>query len=143
MPTNTETTRDAMAAQMSQEGKWFSSTITPKIRFLGIRHWGDIGPFTVYNSRRKKSVIYAKAPPKCVPSLGQKRNRLLFKCAGIAWGRLTEREKADWERATKKVSLGITGYNLWTFTIKSKDTAIARAVEVQSGIPLKFPDVGN
>ena len=142
MPTNTEKLRDAMAAQASNQGKWFKPTINPKIRFLGIRHWGDIGPLTVYNSRRKKSVIYVKAPPKCVPSIGQKRNRLLFKCAGIAWGRLTEREKSDWERAVKKLSMGITGYNLYTFTIAKKSLAIAIAVETQSGIRLKLPDVG-
>ncbi|MBW7998483.1 MAG: hypothetical protein FVQ81_18305 [Candidatus Glassbacteria bacterium] len=142
MPTNTETTRDAMAAQMSKQGKWFADIPNPKIRFLGIRHWGDIGPLTVYNSRRKKSVIYAKAPPKCVASLGQIRNRHLFRCAGIAWGILTQREKADWERAVKKLSLGITGYNLWTFTIHKKNLQIARAVEAASGIPLKMPDVG-
>ena len=142
MPTNLETVTDPRLLRASQAGKWLEIQHRPKLRVLGIRFWGDMGPLTMYNSRRKNMVIYAKAPPKCVASLGQIRNRHLFRCAGIAWGILTEREKADWERAAKKLSLGITGYNLWTFTIHKKNLQIARAVEAASGIPLKMPDVG-
>ncbi len=141
MPLSRDEYMDEVAAHAKEEGKWWQEQHHPKIRWIGIRHWGDMGPLTMYRSQRNLSVIYAKAPPKVVASLAQKQQRLLFQCTAMAWSRLPQNDKDDWEKASKGASLGITGYNLFVYSIAKHDVLIAAAVSRMSGVPLVLPQV--
>lgn len=94
------------------------------LNYLGWNTQGDLGPYTFYTTKRKKTVWFLKAPPTCPPSWLQTHNRYKFKLVAEYWHRHTAAEQTDWELASKRLNLSITGYNLftWFYTIGDRTT---------------------
>lgn len=103
---------------------------------MGINIQGDFGPWTCYKSKKGKFVIFLKSPPGKPPSELQKKDRQLFRMAALAWRGLTEDVREAWELATKRLSLRLTGYNLFVWYYIKKDRAVIATIEHQSGLTL-------
>ena len=106
---------------------------------IGLIVSGDIGDLTVYTDRFGKKVAFPKSPPKKPPSPAQTIQRAAFKSAQSSWRSLTDSEKESLESATKKLSIPMTGQNLWIHTLMTNDETALQTVENQSGIPLPTP----
>jgi len=107
--------------------------------YLGFAAQGDLGPWTMYTSKAQgKSgiVIFAKAWLKDPTSPRQKAHRDRVRAAAQAWKALTAQQRKNWEAACKKLSLRLTGYNLFTHWHMVGDDTNIETVERQSGIPL-------
>lgn len=111
------------------------------INWIGINAQGDLGPVTMYKSQRGTRIWYAKAPPEIPWSIGQLRQRTLFKMAGIAWQNLTDAEKQDYETAAARAHLRITGYNLWVHACLRQDVSYIQTIINQTKVQLKLPQV--
>lgn len=109
---------------------------TNLLAIMGWRVQGDIGPWTCYTSKRRKFVFFLKAPPDKPPSEWQRSRRHLFKMAASGWRGLSDETKATWELATKRLSLRLTGYNLWIWWYWKQDRAAIATIEQQSGLTL-------
>jgi len=60
--------------------------IQPKMMALmGMNPTGDLGPFTIYTSRRAGTVWFNKAPPTSPPTVWQIQQRNAFRLAAEAW----------------------------------------------------------
>ena len=108
----------------------------PQPKLFSLMGWnatGDLGPFTFYTSKRRKLVWFIKAPPTTPPTYWQLRNQNNFHLIAHHWRSLTPQYKAAWERATKRLSLRLTGYNLFIYCCMTGDTAAIRTIEHQSG----------
>lgn len=103
---------------------------------LGFQTWGDIGPFTVFRNKRGHVVWYLKAPPTCPASPAQIIDRDRWRAAAIAWNALTPLNRADWEAASNRASLGITGYNLFLYWQTTGDRPAIVTIERQTGFEL-------
>lgn len=97
---------------------------------------GDLGPFTIYTSKRKSIVAYLKSPPKEAPTPLQVHRRNQFRLCGFAWDRLGWQKKADWRHAASRAGLRITGYNLFVYYHTTRDITTIRTIERQSRISL-------
>jgi len=103
---------------------------------LGLNSQGDLGALTVYTSATGKLIIFPRAPPLNPPSIEQIYQRQLVVAAARAWNELTTAEKSNWEKAAKRASLKITGYNLFTYWSITHDSAPIQTIEAQTGISL-------
>ena len=106
------------------------------LNLMGLRPTGDLGPLTGYTSKRGRAVWYLKAPPKEPPTGYQTHYRNVFRLVAIAWQGLTPDTRAAWLAAARKAGLRITGYNLFLWYNHTRDTAVIRTVEHQTGITL-------
>lgn len=106
--------------------------------FLGLRPTGDLGPNTWYTKRRGTIVFFPRSPPKQPPTDRQIRQRQNFTLAAAAWQSLTPATRAAWELATKRLSLSLNGYNLWTWYFHSRDDRAIATIARQSSLDL-FP----
>lgn len=111
-------------------------TLRRGLALIGFNVQGDIGPFTVYTSRRGKFVVFDKAPPLTSASYAQLVQRNRWRGAAQNWRELSEEKRDDWERATRRLQLVITGYNLWVYWQTTHDLPTIRTIERQSGIDL-------
>jgi len=113
--------------------------IAPKakmLNLLGFRPSGDLGPLTGYTSKRGKPVWYLKAPPKEPPTGYQIHYRNVFRLVAMAWKGLPTWQRTNWLAAARRASLRITGYNLFLWYYHTRDTAVIRTIEHQTGISL-------
>lgn len=107
--------------------------VPPKTRKLvGFNLTGDLGPFTIYTSRRAGTVWFLKAPPTCPPTIHQVRNRNRFRLAAEAWKALPQETRDDWNLACRRAFLYIHGYNLWIWWQLLKDRTSLATIERQS-----------
>jgi len=83
------------------------------LKLLGLRPTGDLGPYTIYTSKRRATVIFLRSPPQKPPSHRQQAWRSNFSAAAHAWSELTNAQRADWTAAATTCRLRITAYNLW------------------------------
>lgn len=107
--------------------------------YLGFAAQGDLGPWTMYSSKnfgRPGIVIFAKAWLKDATSPRQKAHRDRIRAAAQAWKSLTAQQRTNWEACTKKLSLRLTGYNLFTHYHMKGDTSNIETLERQSGLEL-------
>ncbi len=104
--------------------------------FWGWNTQGDFGPYTFYTSKRKGLVFFLRAPPKEKPSVWQTHQRTIWKQIADLWTNTTEENRTNWEKASKKLRLSITGYNLWMWYHCHADRKIIETIERQSGITL-------
>jgi hypothetical protein len=103
---------------------------------MGLHPSGDVGPFTVYTSKRKGVVFFPRSPPTKPPTVLQRRCRNRFRLAAWLWRSLPAQSRGEWERATKLAKLALTGYNLFLYHSITKDDAAIRTVERISGVQL-------
>ena len=109
---------------------------TSLIGILGLIASGDLGPYTIYVSKRGNPVVFPKAPPTSPPTNAQILMRMKFTYAASQWQLLSHTDRAAWEAATLKCSLRLTGYNLWTWWIVKEDRPAIATIERQSRITL-------
>ncbi len=83
--------------------------------------------------------MYPIAPPKDPPTAPQKIGRLKFTAAAKTWRALTPTQRADYERATRRLSLRVTGYNLWVYASTTGDWLTIATIARQSQLPLHTP----
>ena len=97
---------------------------------------GDVGDLTIYTDRFHKKVAFPKSPPKEPASPLQIIQRENFRSAQKSWSILTNPEKKNLEDACRKLSMPITGQNLYMHAIMVKDDEAYATVERQSQIML-------
>jgi len=85
------------------------------LKFLGFNTQGDLGPWTFYTDKRKNLVFFIKAPPTTGPTWLQKHQRATFQVIAELWQLQTRANRDNWELATIKLRLNLTGYNLFTW----------------------------
>lgn len=97
---------------------------------------GDVGGYTVYTDRFGRKTVFPKSPPEKPPTTAQLAQRARFAAAQSAWSQLSASEKANLEAACRRLSLSLTGQNLFMkASLMNMDSAL-RTVERQSGITL-------
>lgn len=106
------------------------------LKLLGRRPTGDLGPYTIYTTRRGAMVIFPRSPPQKPPSTKQISQRQSFSAAADGWANLTAQLKLNWTTAAKRAHLNITGHNLYFWYVLIGDNATIKTVERQSGITL-------
>jgi hypothetical protein len=113
--------------------------VGPHSRWIGYIVQGDIGPLTLYTSKRGKMVSYPRAPPLCPPSAAQEGMRDVFRQAATGWRALTPDQRRDWLTAARRATLTITGYDLWTWFWRTRREDQLRTVERLAGLTLTRP----
>ena len=106
---------------------------------IGLQISGDIGPYTIYTDRHARKVVFPKAPPKEPPSEFQIDLRARFKSAQAEYMAQTDQVKAEIEAATKKLSIPLTGQNLWISIAMKANFEVLQTIRDQSGINLATP----
>lgn len=115
-------------------------TLRRGLTIVGFNVQGDIGPYTVYTSRRGKFVVFDRAPPLAPASYAQLRMRNTWRLAALGWRLLPEAQKQNWERATQTLDLTLTGYNLWIFWRSKRDRPSIQTIERQARVTLLTPE---
>jgi len=108
---------------------------------LGMNVQGDIGPLTMYTSRRRKLVVFLRAPPLNPPSQTQEIMRDLFRNYAAAWRAAGQAVRDQWKQATQRANLSLTGYQLWVWFSRTRDEPALRTIERQSSLTLTRPPV--
>lgn len=103
---------------------------------LGWSTQGDLGPLTMYTSRRGNLVFFDKAPPLNPPSQLQIYFRDRWRIAAAAWRDLTDEQRATWLLAARRANLMIGGYNLWIYWRTTEDSPSIETIERQTGLVL-------
>jgi hypothetical protein len=103
---------------------------------LGIWISGDIGEYTTYTDRKGRKVVYYYTPPKKPPSPRQVRCRARFAHAHALWKALTNDEKKALEDCSRKLSLPITGKNIYMSASLTNKVSQYATLERQSKITL-------
>lgn len=103
------------------------------LALLGFEVTGDLGPWTLYTSHRHALVFYARVPSLDPASVRQTVVRTKWTAAATAWRALTAPQRAAYERASRVLSLRITGYNLWVYWRTTGDRDTIRTIERQAG----------
>lgn len=109
---------------------------TKLLSYLGFNTQGDLGPWTFYTSRRKGLVFFQKSPPLEPPSFLQVHCRNKFRLTAMLWRWLTDEQRRNWELVSKRLSLRITGYNLFTYYVVTGDEQTIETAQTQAGIDL-------
>lgn len=106
------------------------------LQLLGFDLTGDIGGLTAYTTNKGRTVMYPRASPLNPPTAAQQAQRDIFTDAAREYSELPQATRDLWQRAARKASLRITGYNLWVYWYTSGDTAAIETVSKQTGIDL-------
>lgn len=109
------------------------------LSLLGLVYWGDIGELTVYKNQRNKLVWFQKTWPKERPSTSQLTYRQAYRDVAKAWQALTPAERGQYELASRRASICMTGYNLWTYAATTGDPAVVDTIERQTKTALTRP----
>ncbi len=106
------------------------------LSLFGLRPTGDFGPWTFYTSKAGLPVWFVKAPPTSPPTERQSFIRWKLGIFGSDWTHLPNETKKNWETATKRTGLKMTGYNLWQWWHWHSNINVMRTIERQSGVTL-------
>lgn len=107
--------------------------------FLGLEISGDLGDYTMWRTRRGKVVCYPRTVPGEPASPAQQLHRQHFRESLARWQLLSKQEKHDYELASLRCSLPMTGHNLWIRWTFAGNLDEARTIERLSGITLTLP----
>jgi len=114
-------------------------TPTHLFSYFGFVVWGDFGPITMYRSTRGKIVWFAKTWPDKPASPLQQQQRDRLTAAAAQWTALADAQRAQWELATHRGSLCMTGYNLFMHWKLTQDASAIRTLERQTRTTLLPP----
>jgi len=114
-------------------------TAPPIYRMLGFHAAGDVGGMTLYTSKDKGLVIFPATTPKVPPSRRQTHQRNRLRLIALLWQALDADQRDAWNKAAIKANLRISGYNLFTFTLFTRDRAIAATVAHRTKTALHIP----
>lgn len=117
-----------MAEDLGKESRWLGMYVT-----------GDIGPLTFYTNQRARMVAFPRAPPLCPPTQTQEVFREYFRTQATAWRALSTDQRQQWLAVARRCNLAISGYNLWTWYYRHRQTDELATLERQAGITLTKP----
>jgi len=112
---------------------------TPPPNILGLIVSGDVGDVTFYMNKNRKIVAFPKDWRQEKTSPARLRCRQRFAAAQATWRPLTRPQKQSLEKACRRLSIPMTGQNLWISTALTGDVAAYQTVQRQSGVPLPAP----
>jgi len=102
-------------------------------RCLGWNVQGDIGPLTLYTSKRRGLVYFPKSPPDKPASYAQLVQRNRFRLAALAWTKCTPDQRATWSHAALAARVQATGWNLFTYYQLTRNAPPIHTIERLSG----------
>jgi hypothetical protein len=118
-------------------------TIVPLDRamfsFIGLAISGDVGDFTMWRTRRGRLVMYPRTVPGKVPSIGQQNHRQHFRESLGRWRLLSPQQRAAYEDVSLRLSLPMTGHNLWIRWTFAGSLAEAQTLQRLAGVVLSLP----
>lgn len=103
---------------------------------VGFHPTGDLGPFTIYTSKRKGVVWFLRAPPTKPPTYLQRRQRNAFRLAAKAWRATPSSGRTNWSLAARAAGLRISGFNLFVYYHVKHDRPTIATIERITGISL-------
>lgn len=106
---------------------------------LGFGLSGDLGDLTFYTTRRGKCVAFPRTKPSKPPSPAQNTQRHRFRLAMAAWWDLTPAQRANYERVVHRLSICMTGINLWIHYCLCFDSGNFATLQSQAGLSLTMP----
>ena len=109
-------------------------------KFLGSWVGGDLGPFTLYTTRRRKLVWYPRSPPTTGPSPAQARQRDRFRLAIRRWNQLDQPTKNAWNELTLTLHLCAHGLDFWIHLSLRPDRQKWATIVANTGTTLTPPD---
>lgn len=112
---------------------------SPPYQYLGLVVSGDLGPCTIYTSRRWKKVFFPRSPPLRPPSAAQLQWRRTLTTAMWYYANLTQEHKQKLADCTKKLSLCMTPQALWYSLSVQRTDDRRQTLMHQSGISLPNP----
>ena len=98
-----------------------------------------MGELTLYRKHRGPAVIFKKTWPDKPPSPSQQRRRNLFRDATAAWREKTPTQRAAWKTAARKLSLCMTGYDLYLALYLGPTAKPLNAIRALTGQTLTLP----
>jgi len=109
---------------------------TPPWNLLGLRISGDVGDVTLYKNKNGKTVVFPKDRRQDKQSQRRIDQQARFTTAQANWSALTSTEKLALEDMTKKLSIAMTGQNVYISCQLRNDIGGYSTLEDQSGITL-------
>lgn len=111
--------------------------LSPKHRYLiGFNATGDLGPFTIYTSRKQGTVWFLRPLTEDKWCFRRKHYQNRFTFAAQAWRLLTPEKRNAWNQACRRAHLYLCGYALWVSWQVKRDRPTIRTIERQSGVQL-------
>jgi hypothetical protein len=110
-------------------------------RWIGFHLQGDLGPYTLYTTRRGKTVAYPRSPPTTPTTPRQQRLRNSWRVAAALWTQTTPADRAAWETAARAANYRLTGYNLFVHTITTTNKLAALHAERVANETLRIAGV--
>lgn len=115
------------------------SVLTPP-GLIGLMISGDLGPLTIYTTKKRRIVAFPKSPPHKPGSPAQLTQRYRFAQAQNAWRELTIVQQQAYVDVVNGLSICMTGANLWIHFCLMHDIGVWDTLQSQSGITLSlFP----
>lgn len=98
---------------------------------------GDFGDLTFWHTKRaKRPIAIAKTWPDKPPTQAQTDQRNKFHAAILKWLALTPQQRANYRKAAQRLSLSMTGLNLFLAFQLRPDPTAKRTIERQARIHL-------
>ena len=97
---------------------------THLISNLAFKCQGDIGELTTYTNRNG-IVVFLKAWLRDPASIKQIAHRNRIRAAAFNWKNTTPANRRAYERASKRLSLYLNGYNIWVSASMNPDARSA------------------
>lgn len=95
---------------------------------------GDLGPWTLYTSKRRQIVFYDRAPALSPASLVQRVMRDRWRIAGHAWSELPPSTKEAYNTLATRTRSIATGYNIWIWYQTTRDARALESLALQAGV---------
>jgi len=105
-------------------------------QLMGTTVQGDFADLTIYTDRFNRKIAYRKEHSTKPRSAAQQLQSLRFKLAQSAWKALSPGEKRNLELATLRLSMCLTGQNLFISAAMRNMTTAYATVARQANLPL-------
>lgn len=116
------------------------ATVVPSyFELLGFSMQGDLAGMTCYTAKGNKVIWFVKSPPLEPPSNAQIQMRNFFRAVGFVWRGMNSTQKAQWNDLANQASLRIHGYNLFTWYLRTRDSAVIETISRQTGVKVTLP----
>lgn len=116
------------------------ATVAPSLfELLGYSMQGDLAGMTCYTAKHNRVVWFVKSPPLEPPSKAQIQIRNFFRNVGFVWSHMTPAEQKPWDDLAIKANLRIHGYNLFTWYLRTRDSAAIATLVRQTGVMITLP----
>lgn len=100
---------------------------------------GDLGGYTFYTNRNRKTVAYPARPALCPPSDPQKQLRGRFAVAMLAWKALPLADQSAYNECCDSLCLCMWGANLFTYLALTDPGVLRETLSKQLDISLTPP----